>query len=66
MYEAGGTVQNTLKGGGTEKRGGETNIKMGGNLGHEVSGSWNPLTNYDMFMNKGKLVTSSMLLLVFI
>ena len=29
--KTGGTVENTLKGGGTEKRGGETNIlKMGG------------------------------------
>ena len=52
MCEGGGTVQNTLKGSGTEKRGGETKIsKRGSKLGQGVGalkgggGSWNPLTN---------------------
>ena len=48
----GGTVCNTLKGGGTEKRGGDTKIlkrgeaswAKGGAL--KRSGGWNPLTNY--------------------
>ena len=49
----GGTVQNILKGSGTEKRGGETKILKGGKLGQGVGalknggGGWNPLTNYD-------------------
>ena len=48
----GGTVSDALKGGGTEKRGGETKIlKRGrGKLGQGVGafkkeGGWNPLTN---------------------
>ena len=37
MCEGGGTVQNTLKGSGTEKRGGETKIsKRGSKLGQGV------------------------------
>ena len=37
MFEGGGTVQNTLKGSGTEKRGGETKIsKRGSKLGQGV------------------------------
>ena len=47
----GGTVKNTLKGGGTEKRGGETKIskrrgKLGQGMGTLKRGGWNPLTNY--------------------
>ena len=48
----GGTVENTLKGGGTEIRGGETKIlKREGKLGQGVGAlkkgeGWNPLTNY--------------------
>ena len=48
-----GTVKNTLKGGGTEKRGGEPKIlkRRGDKLGQGVGalkrvGGWNPLTNY--------------------
>ena len=37
LHEGGGTVQNTLKGGGTEKRGGETkNVTKGSKLGQGV------------------------------
>ena len=49
------TVQNNLKEGGAEKRGGETKIlKRGGKLGQGVGalkreGGWNPLTNYGLF-----------------
>ena len=32
----GGTVKNTLKGGGTEKKGGETKFQKGGKLGQGV------------------------------
>ena len=49
-----GTVWNTLKGGGTEKRGGETKIlKRRGQAGSRCGclkrggGGWNPLTNND-------------------
>ena len=49
----GGTVCNTLKGGGTEKRGGDTKIlKRGRQAGSrgggalKRSGGWSPLTNY--------------------
>ena len=53
LHEGGGTVWNTLKGGETEKRGGETKIlkrsrKLGqgvGTLKREM-GAWNPLMNY--------------------
>ena len=48
----GGTVQNTLKGGGTEKRRGETKIIKSGKLSQRVGalkrgggGGWNPLLN---------------------
>ena len=57
---AGGTVLNTFKAGGTEKRGGETKIlKREGKLGQGVvalksgwwrrgGGGWKSLTNYDV------------------
>ena len=47
-----GTVCNTLKGGGTEKRGGDTKIlkrgRQAGSRGGALkrSGGWSPLTNY--------------------
>ena len=46
-----GTVRNTLKGGRTENRGGETKIlKRTGKLDQRVGalkrGDWNPLMNY--------------------
>ena len=50
MREGGGAVGNTLKGGGTEKRGGETEILKRGQAGSRggclKKGGWNPLTNY--------------------
>ena len=53
MYEGWG---NYVKGGGTEKRGGETkNLKREGKLGQRVGalkrGGWNPLPNYSTFLN---------------
>ena len=51
LCEGGGTVWNTLKGGGKEKWRRETKIlKKGGKLGQGVGalkrGAWNPLTHY--------------------
>ena len=47
-----GTVWNNLKGGATEKRGGETRIFKRGEAGSRggclKKGGWNPLTNYDI------------------
>ena len=55
----GKTVQNTLKGGATERRGGETKIfkrgRQAGSRGEflkkmgEGGGGWNPLTNNGLF-----------------
>ena len=49
--KVGGTVWNTLKGGGTEKMGGETKILKRGKAGSrggcfKKRGAWNRLTNY--------------------
>ena len=50
MREGEGAVGNTLKGGGTEKRGVETEILKRGQAGSRggclKKGGWNPLTNY--------------------
>ena len=48
VHEGGGTVWNTLRGGGIEKRGGETKIlkrasKLGLGVGALKRGDWNPL-----------------------
>ena len=51
LCEGGGDYLQYLKGGGTEKRGGETDILKRGKLGQGVGalkrGNWNPLTNCD-------------------
>ena len=52
LHEGGGTVWNTLKGGGTEKRGRETKIlkrgQPGPRGGYPKIGGWSPLANYDI------------------
>ena len=59
--KGGGTVQNTLEGGGTEKRGGETKIlKRGGEMGQGVGdlkkgGSGTPLwTMYKYYIPRDR------------
>ena len=56
--KVGETVQNTLKGGGAEKRSGKTkSLKRGDKLGQGLGalkrggGGWNPLTNYVLSEN---------------
>ena len=62
----GGTVSNTLKGGGTEKTGGQTKILkrgQGGSRGAlKCRRDWNPLTNY--VSNKRKKMKESVIIKV--
>ena len=57
-----GTVSNTQKGGGTEKRGRERKIlKRSGQAGSRGGclkkwGGWNPLTNYDESRNNKEII----------
>ena len=62
----GGTVSNTLKGGGTEKRGGQTKILKRGQAGSRGAlkrgKGWNFLTNY--VNNKRKNMEESVIIKV--
>ena len=62
--KVGGTVWNTLKGGGTEKRGSETKILKKGEEETRSRGErlkwrvWNPLMNYDLVLTVFRVQSS--------
>ena len=60
MRERRGTVENILKGSGTEKRVGETKILKRGQARQGMGalkrvGGWDPLTNYDRYLTPATL-----------